>query len=506
MEMLYLLHLRTIKTSGEGMRKIIEEQMQFGQINIADIKFDPKSRDEIPQLLMGLQYIYCTPEIRKQVFNELNKIVPEEKDINNGRPGMELWRILVLGTMRLSCNWDYDKLKDIADNHRTIRLMMGIGKYEDDITFHLQTIKDNVKLLTPEILDKINEIVVKSGHSLVKKKEEKIKARCDSFVVETNVHFPTDINLLFDALRKVIVLCFKLCSYLGIKGWRQKKHNMKKVKRAFNFVRKLKHSTSKNEKKKQEKDKKIKAAYKDYLYIGEGFIERAKKMLSEIICTDKRTFNLMMDIAGFIKHAERQIDQIERRVFKGEKIPHEEKVFSVFEEHTEWICKGKAGVFQELGVRVCIVEDQFRFILNYEVMYKKTDEKVTVPIIRETKDIYFDLNSCSFDKGFYSPGHRKKLEEIIDVAILPKKGKLSGKDKEIETEVNFQSERKRHPGVESAINALENHGLDRCPDHGTEGFDRYIALAVLGRNLQVLGWILQKRERQEREKRPRKAA
>lgn len=157
------------------MRKIREEQMQLGRVNIADIRFDPKSRDEIPQLLKGLQYIYCTPEIQKQVFETLKTIVPAEKDINNGRPGMELWRILVLGTIRLNCNWDYDKLKDIADNHKTIRLMMGIGIYEDDITFHLQTIKDNVRLLTPEILDKINRIVVESGHSLVKKKRRKSK-------------------------------------------------------------------------------------------------------------------------------------------------------------------------------------------------------------------------------------------------------------------------------------------------------------------------------------------
>lgn len=157
------------------MRKIREEQMQLGRVNIADIRFDPKSRDEIPQLLMGLQYIYCTPEIRKQVFEALKTIVPAEKDMNNGRPGMELWRILVLGTVRLNCNWDYDKLKNIADNHKTIRLMMGIGIYEDDITFNLQTIKDNVKLLTPEILDKINQIVVESGHSLVKKKRRKSK-------------------------------------------------------------------------------------------------------------------------------------------------------------------------------------------------------------------------------------------------------------------------------------------------------------------------------------------
>ena len=139
-----------------------------------------------------------------------------------------------------------------------------------------------------------------------------------------------------------------------------------------------------------------------------------------------------------------------------------------------------------------------RHLLNSEIdlnsYYKTTDEKVTIPFIREKKGHYPDLKSCSFDKGFYSPGHREKLERIIEFAILPKKGKLSGKDKERETESPFQQERKKHPGIESAINALENHGLDRCPDHGVEGFDRYISLAVLGRNLQNLGRILQNRE------------
>lgn len=154
------------------MRAIRDEQRQLGQVPIADITFDPKARDEIPQLLKGLQYIYCTPEIRKQVFNVLRGIVPSGTDSWNGRPGMELWRILVLGTVRLNCNWDYDKLKNMADNHRSIRLMMGIGTYEDTVTFNLQTIKDNVGLLTPELLDEINRIVVASGHDLVKKKRK----------------------------------------------------------------------------------------------------------------------------------------------------------------------------------------------------------------------------------------------------------------------------------------------------------------------------------------------
>ena len=83
---------------------------------------------------------------------------------------MLLWKILVLGTLRLNCNWDYDKVKEMADNHLTLRLMLGHSGWEDEYRYPIQTIKDNVSLFTPEILDTINQIVVKAGHKLVKKK------------------------------------------------------------------------------------------------------------------------------------------------------------------------------------------------------------------------------------------------------------------------------------------------------------------------------------------------
>ena len=154
------------------MRKIIEPQMQFGQVDISEITFDLRSRDEIPKLLMGLQYIYCTAEIREQVFKILEDMVPRGTDAKNGRPGMLLWKIFVLGTLRLNCNWDYDKLKEIADNHLTLRQMLGHVAWEDRYLYPIQTIRDNVSLFTPEILDRINQIVVKAGHNLVKKKRK----------------------------------------------------------------------------------------------------------------------------------------------------------------------------------------------------------------------------------------------------------------------------------------------------------------------------------------------
>ncbi len=205
------------------MRKIIEAQLKIGEQSISDIQFDLGSRDEITKLLIGLQSIYCTPEIRQPVFDALAGIVPDDIDPNNGRRGMDLWKILVLGTLRLNCNWDYDKLHEIANNHARLRQMLNHGPYDSDYQYALQTLKDNVCLLTPEVLDKVNQIVVSYGHKVAGKKDEsKLAGSCDSFVAKTDAHYPTDINLLFDAIRKIIVLIMAIMPIEGISLlWRQ---------------------------------------------------------------------------------------------------------------------------------------------------------------------------------------------------------------------------------------------------------------------------------------------
>jgi hypothetical protein len=188
------------------------------------------------------------------------------------------------------------------------------------------------------------------------------------------------------------------------------------------------------------------------------------------------------------------MDQICRRVIKGETIPHDEKVFSLFQEHTEWICKGKAGVPVELGLKVCVIEDQHGFILNHRVMQNETDDKVAVPLISQTIKKFSSIYSCSFDKGFHSPTNQKELQELLGLLVLPKKGKLSKTDKDKESSEIFVKARHQHSAVESAINALEVHGLDKCPDHGIHGFERYVAIAILARNIQQLGVKLKQQQ------------
>ena len=477
------------------MRKIIDSQMKLGEVDIADIRFDLRSRDEIPKLLIGLQSIYCNRDIRQQVFEVLDSIVPKNVDPDNGRWGMDLWKILVLGTLRLCCNWDYDKLHEMANNHDKLRKMLGHSETDKDYQYALQTLKDNVSLLTPEVLDQINQIVVKYGHqTLGKKAKEDLRGSCDSFVVETDVHYPTDINLLFDAARKMIALIMGLCGQLDIRGWRQGKNNIRKVKRFYRKAQQLNRSTSKDPKKKAQRDQLIISAHLAYVDLVQSLIDRAKETIKKIQSFDMIVYLKIQEIEEYMAHAERQIDQIRRRVVEGETIPHHEKVFSIFEEHTEWISKGKAGVPVELGLKVCIVKDQFGFILHHHVMQNETDDKIAVSMVRETQNRFPGFNSCSFDKGFHSPENQKQLATMLDKVILPRKGKLSAINKEVEHSQEFVEAKREHSAIESSINALENHGLDRCLDHGIHGFKRYVALAVVARNMQILGHILQEKE------------
>ena len=203
----------------------------------------------------------------------------------------------------------------------------------------------------------------------------------------------------------------------------------------------------------------------------------------------------MTRIRHFLGHTRRQMDLIDRRLLQGEVIPHNEKVFSVFEEHTRWISKGKAGRPVELGVPLAIVEDQYQFVLDHRILWDGGDVDVAVPLIESCQAAYPDLAVCSFDRGFHSPSNRKRLDELLDLAALPKKGRLNAADQERETAPAFAKARKPHPAVESAINHLEHRGLDRVRTKGAEGFERTVGLSILAANVHRLGRLLQQQER-----------
>ena len=161
------------------MRNVINPQLMLDDVDIGAIRLDPKSRDDIPQLLRGLQHIYTVPALRERVFAILREVIPQraagegKADSGTGRPGMEQWRILVLGVVRLGLNADYDRIHELVNQHSTLRQMLGHGDWSDKTEYKLQTLKDNLRLFTPEILDRINQEVVDAGHVLLKKRPRK---------------------------------------------------------------------------------------------------------------------------------------------------------------------------------------------------------------------------------------------------------------------------------------------------------------------------------------------
>lgn len=153
------------------MRVRFKQQNTLDATPIGEVKINGKSRDAMPKLLAALQYIFITPSLNKEVFEILEARVSSDKQ-QTGRLGMTLWEILVLGTVRLCMDMDYDRLCDEANHHSALRGILGVhtrSVFGEGKVYPIQTVKDNVKLLDDATLDKINAVVVKAGHQLKKK-------------------------------------------------------------------------------------------------------------------------------------------------------------------------------------------------------------------------------------------------------------------------------------------------------------------------------------------------
>ena len=204
----------------------------------------------------------------------------------------------------------------------------------------------------------------------------------------------------------------------------------------------------------------------------------------------------LIALEHFIELLVKHIDLLSRRLLKGEMIPHEEKMFSIFEPYTEWITKGKQYPNVELGKNTAITSDHYHLIVDYMILEEQTDSNI-IPQLKKKILQKYSVYSWSFDKGFWSKSNKAELQQHIEKVILPKKGKRNQQEEAEETDKQYKKLRHQHSAIESNINELEHRGLDRCPDKGYRNFKRYVGLSVAAYNLRKIGKAILMKERKQ---------
>jgi len=382
----------------------------------------------------------------------------------------------------------------MANNDKLLRQIMGI-EFDNyyaitPIEFEYQNIVDNVSLLDDETVLKLNQIVVEMGHDVFKKKEtEPLRLKTDSFVVESNVHFPTDYNLLWDSARKCIDIIGKFIKkHQKLTGWRKIKYWYRQLKRQMRALTQIKGG-------KNRKARLLNAAT-NYINTAQAFLSKLENEKHNLPLCDLNDIDLQMELDYYHSMLIKHIDLVERRLIKREEIPHHEKIFSIFEPYTEWINKGKQHPNVELGKNFQITSDQFNLIIDYKIMENEVDKSTVISLANRVLLKYL-VNSWSLDKGFYSKANKETLELHVDNVAMRKKGKLTQAEKEEERQTEFKKLCNKHSAVESNINELEHRGLNRCPDKGYEHFKRYVGLGVCAYNLHKIGAELLRIEREK---------
>lgn len=469
------------------MRKHYDRQRRFDCTPISELVLNFECRDEFIPVLAGLQYVYTSSPLRNKVVDLVAQDLNKDSRRDVGRPGLDDWQVVVLAAVRLGCNFDYDKLQDQSENHRSLRTMLGVGGWNDDESFAARRIRDTLCQLTPKTLEAINNTVASAGQELFP--EAATSVRGDSFVIETNIHYPAESSLILDGMRKVIPLCAKLATEQDLSGWRQHKQLLKRIKQDARSIAQISGSRS------PKVLERLPLAYKRLLSRSADILDRAEELLTQEKMDGLTTHACLLSetLREWIQLTRQVCNTAYRRVILKEQVPNRDKLFSLFETHTQLYRRGKAATPNQFGRLTLVFEDGVGFISHYHLMDREAvDSDVIVEETRKAQKKHRGaIETASFDRGFYSPENEELLARIVNEPCIAPRHPQQYAERLASGSVEFHRLRQRHPGVESAIGAMQSgNGLKRCRDRSEIGFERYLGLAILGRNIHVLGKLL----------------
>lgn len=466
------------------MRKSYSPQLRLDSPPIDQVPLNFECRDSIVPVLRSLQHVYSNPDVTEKIMQLIGRDINGETSPKRGREGMDYWHILVLAGVRLGCNYTYDQIHDLAENHIKLRAIMGLGAWDEHTEFKWRTIRDNVCRLSPQTIDEISLLFVAEGHAI---DPDAIKTlRADSFVMETNIHYPTESSLIRDGLRKILQICSELAVGDRIVGWRQHHHLWKRVKQLAREIDRIAARKGPNY------VARMQVPYRELLQKATSITQRARELCETLTLPNATTDDVFgpNTLQAFIARTERVIDTATRRILNNETVSNRDKLFSVFEPHTQLYKRGKAGEPIQFGRQVLVFEDAAGFIVKSVVMKRnQCDSGVAIEATKALQKIFDNrIERLSFDRGFHSPENQSELSKIIPHLCLPKPGVKQSVVQLANADDEFLAAQQNHPGIESAIGALQSgNGMERCRDRSELGFERYVSLAILGRNMHTLG-------------------
>lgn len=454
------------------------------QLSFADLEMQRQGVELDPVLRRVSDLLEDNTILIELLRQDLNRGL---KNPSTGRHGISPAQVLRSVALMKIKNWDYRELRERINDGYTLRAFthfdsQSVPKHD---AFNRAFLR-----ITPATLQTINRTLIQEAVKLGM--EDGAKLRVDTTVVETNIHYPTDATLLWDVVRTLTRLVGSLDEKLpqGVTGFTNRS------KSAQRRMQELERMTP------QQRQQRQKKTYGELLRIT-GQVSKNVRQVAEkskaVKGIDARTEltiqQLRKEIVHYCELGDKVMDQTRRRVMEGEQLPSEEKVYSIFEPHTDLIKRGKAQKPVEFGHKVLLAESGRGLITDYQVLDGNPFDADHVPgSLQRHKETFGQAPKLyASDRGFHSAENVKACEEakVKEVCIPQRGGQKSEEQAALERSAWFRNGQRFRVGIEGRISVLfRGRGMKRCRAHGEERFEVLVGAAVLANNLlKIAEWI-----------------
>lgn len=457
------------------------------QISFADLEFIHQHIELEPTLKAIAEFIDTHAAIVDQVRRDLARGLKQPTTGRKGLTAQQVLRSVIL--MRVK-NWDYRELRErIADGY-TLRHFTHFNSQR--VPKH-DAFNRAFNRLTADTLHAVNDAVIHAAVDLGL--EDGTKLRVDTTVVETDIHHPTDNTLLWDSVRVITRLVRQL--HARLPGWVGPFIN--RTRRARRRMQEIQRMTAK------ERHQQQVPTYRELITLAEQVVTDARAVVErtkDVRAVDRTTpviiEGLRQEIVRHCALGDRVISQARRRVLQGEQVPTEEKLYSIFETHTDLIKRGKVLKPIEFGHKVFLAESGHGLITQYRVLTGNPADQIHVKPSLEDHTAVFgrppDLYSS--DRGFFNDANMQTCTAAgVTLTCIPQAGGTRSAEREaLEHSAAFKRGQRFRAGIEGRISVLfRGRGMKRALVEGREHFELLVGAAVLTNNLLVIAALLRRK-------------